>query len=351
MKRVVVAVVVVAVAAGLVVPSAVAATKAAHGWWWRAQTGLLGTAIPPPGVPEDGLAVEAIPDGPTALSALRYVLDKGESQPVLELKVADQQGELTIQACPATQHWSSDHGGPWDERPTYDCGAAAKGEPSEDGATWRWELSTLVRRQRLDVVLVPASGSGRVTFEPPDDGSLQTRTASSGAGGGGQSFDPPPVSDFTDPDPAPGDKSAGGSSPPADSGSPGTQAQPFAPTSGGEQAPAAAQPPAMAAPRDGAAPEPAVAAAPQAPLGAGLPSEGAAPPAQTIPASSETSRMIGALIAAMAIVLALGLWHQDSAIPRRMGALAKAGIGVGPQSYGGLGRFARARTGSPRPLL
>ena len=53
----------------------------------------------------------------------------------------------------------------------------------------------------------------------------------------------------------------------------------------------------------------------------------------------------------MATMLALGLWHQDSAIPRRVGALTKAGVGVPPQSYGGLGRFTRARTGSPRPLL
>lgn len=60
---------------------------------------------------------------------------------------------------------------------------------------------------------------------------------------------------------------------------------------------------------------------------------------------------MGAIIAAMAAALGLAMWHQDSAIPRRMGALTKGGVGVAPQSYGGLGRFARPRTGRPRPLL
>ena len=333
MRRVLVAVAVAAIAAGLVTPSAAAATKAAHGWWWRPQTGVLGTAIPPAGVPEDGLAVEALPDGPTAVAALRYVLDTGESQPVLELKVADQQGEVAIQACAATQHWSSDHGGPWDERPTYDCGGAAEGRSSKDGATWQWELATLVRRQRLDVVLVPAAGSGRVTFEPPDDASLQT---GSDSGGGAQSFDAPPVTDFTDPGSA-----SGGGSPSGGFATSGSSGTPFsAGTAGG--AGDAAPPPDLS----GAGSQP------EAPLAAGpLPAQDVPAAAETTPTSSENSRTIGAIIAAMATVLALGLWHQDSAIPRRMGPPTKAGVDGPPPSYGGLGRFARARTGSPRPLL
>ena len=340
MRRVLGALAVAAVAASLVMPSAAAATRAAHGWWWQAQTGLLGTAIPPPGVPEDGLAVETLPDGPTAVSALRYVLDRAESQPVLELKVADQHGDVAIQACAATQHWTSDHGGPWDERPTYDCGSAAEGQASQDGATWRWELSALLREQKLDVVLVPAPGSGRVTFQPPDDRSVQTQRSSAS---GGQSFDPPPVSDFTDPEPASGGQPGAAPPPAATSDSSSAQAPSFSPTTGGGTAAAEpAPPPALAAPGDAAGPEPPSAAGP-------LPSQ--PPPLSTTPASSDTSRTIGAIIAAMATVLALGLWHQDSAIPRRMGALAKAGVGVPPQSFGGLGRFARARTGAPRPLL
>lgn len=349
MRRAIVAIAVAAISAGVVAPSAGAATKDAHGWWWRAQSGLLGTAIPPPGVPEDGLAVETLPDGPTAISAVRYLLDKGESQPVLELKVADQQGEIAIQACTATQHWSSDHGGPWDERPTYDCGSAVEGEPSKDGATWRWELSSLLEKRRLNVVLVPAPGSGRVTFEPPDDGSLQTRSGGGGGGAGGKAFDPAPVTDFTDPEPASGSAPPDDYSPPASTTQQpaGSQAAPFSPATGGTAA-GPAPPPALTTPDDTAGPQTPQAAEPLQP-----PAVQAAPadPGETIPTSSDSGRTIGAVIAAMATVLALGLWHQDSAIPRRVGALTQAGIGVAPQSHGGLGRFARARTGSPRPLL
>ena len=350
MRRVIVAFAVAALAAGVVAPSAGAATKEAHGWWWRAQSGLLGAAIPPPGVPEDGLAVETLPDGPSAIAAVRYLLDKGESQPVLELKVADQQGEIAIQACMATQPWTSDHGGPWDERPTYDCGTAAEGKPSKDGARWQWELSALLKKGRLNVVLVPAPGSGRVTFEPPDDGSLKT-TRASGGGAGSQNFDPPPVTAFTDPEPERGSAPP----PPAYAPPPSTttsapassQAEPFIPAPAGGTPAEPAQAPAFTAPEDSAAAQPPQAAQPLQPQAAQA-AQPTPPPAAAVPTSSDSSRTTGSIIAAMAAVLALALWHQDTSGPRRARG---AGSGATAQSFGGLGRFARARTGSPPPLL
>ena len=345
MKRALLALSVAAIIAALVAPSASAATKDAHGWWWRAQSGLLGTAIPPPGVPEDGLAVETLPDGPTAVSAVRYLLDKGESQPVLELTVVDQQGEIAIQACTATQHWTTNHGGPWDERPTYDCGSAAEGQASEDGATWTWELAPLLHKERINVVLVPAPGTGRVTFEAPDDSSLRTQRGG-GGGAGSPDFDPPPVSDFNDPPPPPSGPapSSGGFTPPSS-----TQGGSQPPAFSSQNAGSTAVPPPQAPAPAGDQPVEA-----QPPLAAGpVPTEAATPPASVaaVPASSDQSRTIGAIIAAMATVLGLSLWHQDTTSARRSAALANAGIGASSQPIGGLGRFARPRTGTAPPLL
>lgn len=335
MRRLMAASAVAALALGIVAPMAVAASKDAHGWWWRPQTGLLGAAIPPPGVPEDGLAVEATPDGPNAIAAVRYVLDKDETRPALVLNVADQHGEIAIQACAATEVWSNTQAGAWDRRPTYDCGSAVDGTPSEDGTTWRWELDTLLRKQRLNVVLVPAPGGGRVTFEAPDDASLQTQRGEAGS----QSFDPPPVSDFTPPE-----SSSGGSSsddfPASADGSSGGVDPGFAPAGSSGSAPTstpAAQAPAAAPP-----------GSTEAPLAAG-PLQSEAPVAMA-PASSDSSRKIGAFIAALAAVLALGLWRQDR-WNSRLAATPGSGGSAAGQHVGGLGRFTRPRVGSPRRLV
>lgn len=342
MRRWIVATAVAAVTAGAMTASAAgAADKDAHAWWWRAQPGLLGAAIPPPGVPEDGLAIEATPDGPNAVSALRYVLDDGETQPALVLTVADQQGAVEIQACAATQSWDAAHGGPWDERPTYNCGTAVDGEASEDGETWRWELDTLLRKRQLDVVLVPAPGVGRVTFAAPDDASLETQREEAG----GQSFEAPPVSDFTDDAASSGAGSSGDSSSSDFAGAPSNAEEPVFPAGGSSgttaQSPESAQLPAVAPPDTSDAQPPQAAGPPESPIA----------PVAAVPAGSDSSRTAGAIIAAMATVLALALWLQGRSAAHGAGSPGRVGSGAARQHVGGLGRFARPRTGAPRPLL
>jgi hypothetical protein len=311
-------------AGGVAMSTAGAAGKDAHGWWWRAETGLLGAPVPPPGVPEDGLAVETTPDGPSAISALRYTLAADEAQPALLLTVVDQQGDVAIQACTATQAWKPTHGGSWDQRPTYDCGTAVDGEPSQDGQRWRWELDPLLRKDRLDIVLVPAPGLGRVTFAEPDDAALQTRSEDSGD----RSFEAPPVAS----DPAgSGTTSPGEDSSAAAAGGPsGTDATAFTPQDAGGTA-AAAQPPAVTP----GMPEQPLAAAPAQPGAAGS----TAPPAA---AGSDQSRTVGAIVAALAVLLGLTLWRRDAA--------AGAATEAATQQVRGLGRFARPRVGVPRAI-
>ena len=339
------------IALGTVTSSALAASKLAHGWWWRPQTGLLGATVPPPAVPEDGLAVEAAPDGPNAVAAVRYDLEADESKPALVLTVADSQGDVAIKACTATEFWQEAQAGPWDQAPPTDCAKGVDGKASADGKTWRWELKPLLRKRRLDVVLVPAPGAGRVTFNKPDDGSLKTQRPQPAQ----EEFDPPPVSDLapppqTAPEPPPAEDpppppppappaNDGGSFPSAGStgtggGSPGTSQAPAITTPGTADAPADD----IAAPLTAAEAPPAAAAA--APADA---------PAATVPATSNSSTTIGAIIAAMATVLALGLWHQDSSFGR--GAAPVGQRAAGAQQVGGIGRFTRPRSGAPRPLL
>lgn len=348
MRRSLLTLVIAALVAPLVASTAGAATLAAHGWWWRPQSGLLGAAIPPPAVPEDGLAVESLPEEPTAVSAVRYALAKDETQPVLVLTVADQQGDIAIQACATTSFWKSTHGGAWDDRPTFDCGTAVDGTPAEDGKTWRWELAPLLRNRRVDVVLVPAAGAGRVTFEAPDNASLQTQRDT----GGSEDFDPPPVTDFTEP----------GAAPPAGSGG----SQGFEPPDTATGSSAGEPPPGMPPADSGAAPGLSPQAAQPPPVAPGAmaggeplpqvagPAESAAAPTAappTVPTSSQSSTTVGAIVAAMALLLGLALWHQDSSVARRTAPLARAGIPVAAATVGGLGRFARPRSGAPPPLL
>jgi len=147
-------------------------------------------------VPEDGLLVERGPDGATAIAAARFTLAGGETDPVLTLPVASEQGGATaaIAACPTTVRWSPQQAGRWDLAPAFDCEAARiDGVRADDGATWSWQLASLVSPEGvLDVVLVDGVDAPfHVAFEAPTAASLSTTSA------------PPPPPDVPEPPPPP----------------------------------------------------------------------------------------------------------------------------------------------------
>ena len=166
-----------------------AAAPDAHGYWWRLP---LGAASP---APDGGLWVAADPTGPQAVSALRFRAPEGEEPASLVLDVDGSDGMTpAIVACPAASAWEpADGAGAWDDAPEADCEAGqADGVPDEEAGTWTFPLGALAVDRAVDVVLVPAEGSGTfsVTFAPPDDGTVVTSDATATGGGADGGVEP-----------------------------------------------------------------------------------------------------------------------------------------------------------------
>jgi hypothetical protein len=320
------------------------------GWWWRLQAGL-GVDLPaPPSVGPGQLPVQGAADGPTMVSALRFALPAGTDAAAgatLTLTIAE--GTVpaapggSILACP-TDGWFGEEAGSWDRRPEGDCTASVPGSPSDDGATWAFEVGLLVEDDELDVVLIPgpvedldAVGAPLdVVFERPTTGALDV-------GSSGDSFDAPEV--VID---------AAGTAAPA-------------------AAPPSADDPAFAAPDLGSGDGTPPLASPSSP----------APPPEVVPgeptgtvelegggsgiirpvvadAAREGARWIGFLLLAAAAIGALWSSLGPEGGIRGIGPLALAGAGGAPAGApdstgaegrpGGIGRFARPRAGRPPSL-
>lgn len=325
----------------LAVP-AQAATLEDHGWWWRAQQGMPLAMPAPPDVPEGGLAVGAAPDGPTEVSAVRYVLREDEREPVLVLTVAAERGEPELEACGSAARWAGEQAGRWDARPTcVEDGPTVAGERAEDGSIWRFNLTPLLQDRVVDVVLRSAgAGAARVTFEPPEDGSLQTTRH-------GEDVEAPPVEEFD-----PGSEGSGSGEPGSSPAPPPTAFEP-GPRSGNAQPPAigsgtAQDPSGQEAPAPQIAPtHPGAAQAPQA----------AAPttaPAAGPPIVGVDPVWIAALLLGMVAAVAYDLHRRDAPPPRRLGGSAPGRRGsreAAGTEVRGYGRFARPRTEPAPPLL
>lgn len=310
----------------LVLPTAAASVEAeGHGWWWRPQSGLLGVDVPPPpDVPEDGLLVERAPDGLTALSALRFRLDEGEADPVLTLTVASDQGgaAAAIAACPTTVRWTPDQAGRWDVAPSYDCERGqVDGVRSEDGATWTWDLDSLVSDAGvLDFALVDGSETPfHVAFEAPTASSLSTTVA------------PPPPPPAPDPPPPPPASQEGQQQPPAESSDPPAFVPPPMRTETGPPPGQTTAPPAPEVAGPGTAEQPVVQPAAQPVATPAAPAQGLSPLAAGL------MGMIGALL--LTDLLAIGGQGGGSRPWRRP-----------RETTGGIGRFARDRTEGPAAL-
>lgn len=175
------------IAASLVVGggAADAATLSKSGWWFRPQ-GTAGVLVlpAPPGVPEGGLMVSGTHEGATAISAVRYEMMESESEPTLELAIANETGPSAVVACPVASDWAPAAAGRWDAKPLANCGVASvKGTKSADGKTMSFALAALENQDSvIDIALVPAPGSTfSVTFAKPTSDSLKTTGGLGGA--------------------------------------------------------------------------------------------------------------------------------------------------------------------------
>jgi hypothetical protein len=323
-------------AAGAVAPDAAA-------WWYKPYISSSPAPPPSPNVPSGGLYVEqdatsqlpatpvpsglpaTVPNvaGPTAFAALRFTVAR-ESPATLVLKVAT--GSTTtnadIVACPTIATWQPPTGGgpgPYDKGPSYNCIHPVKATIA--GAQMSWQLPTSMQfvSGTYDIALVPNPSNKSVfsvAFDPPDSSSVVSSPAA-----------------------APGLVEA--SAPVASSPSTFT---PAASTPAALPLSAAS----LAAPLAEPAAAPAIAAQPPGTVALGYPSFRAGRPASHIPIDQSHRQLAVGLLLAIAVAW----WYvggQSARAPRLLGATAGRADTVTPP-FGGIGRFARPRTGPARRL-
>lgn len=163
-----------------------AADTEAVGWWWRAQAGLVVEVPPPPNAPAGGMVVSAGPDGPTAVGAVRWILDPGEEARMLRLDVEGSLGTPTLLACPSAIRWAPAEAGRWESRPTLACDLAqSSGLANEDGTAWSFDVTGFAQAGVLDVVVLPDVPEGEVRpdafevrFAAPGDDALTVAPSS-----------------------------------------------------------------------------------------------------------------------------------------------------------------------------
>jgi hypothetical protein len=335
------------------VPATAEVSLDRHGWWYKARqqpvSGLLPVPVLAPTVPEGGLYVANDPTGPLGVSAARFHAP-GAGGGTLTLTIApgsNPSAELIL-ACPTQSEWGAAQGGDWEARPAADCDAAGvEGRLSEDGTQISWELHEAHKKgDAFDVVLTPAPDTPtpfQISFEQPTAQALVPTPASDTEPGGGGG-DP---GGGLGPDPGFGDDFGFGEAGGFDPG------QAFLDDSFTFDTPLVfdipGAPPITPEPTEEAAEgDEVVAVRPPGPDEHALPDN---PVPQTT-----TERIVALLVIGL---IAAGLWRlsgMEAPAPRLIGGLASAqGGSVTPRHarrvepvVGGVGRFARPRTGLPR---
>jgi hypothetical protein len=308
-------------AALLLAPSyASAASLDAAGWWWRPQTSALPVPLPaPPTVAKGQLLVEGQPQGANAVAALRFNLGDGEGSPVLTLKpVSGSQvpADAVVLACRSLVTWAPEEAGAWENKPLVDCATSVQGIPGDGGAL-TFALAPLQSETVLDIVLVPGTvasapaGANGSTFsmvlDRPGPDALHVDTSSTPTGG---SFSSSADS---------GSSSSGGATGTFDASPSGAFSAPsFTPPVATPAASGSLTPIEQA-------PSVATRAAPK-PLSDGY---------------DAGTRALGLGVFALGAAFAV-----QSVLRSRRDPAAAAAV----ESVGGLGRFARPRSGNPPPL-
>lgn len=312
------------------------ATLDASGWWNRNQalpvqgdpTGLGLTTVPtvpaPATVPADGLSVANDSSGPSAIAAVRYVLD-GQAGGTLTLHLVSGSaltGTEAITACAVQGGFTAAQNGRWDSAPAYDpTSCIVDGVVSDDKTSFSFEVPATFASALGDISIVIAPQPGTATpfslaFDKPANESFTVTTQVQ-----------------SQPEPATPPAYQPGSAvytPPAASGSFTGPAAPPVPTT--------------------------VASAPTGEVAA--PPPAAAAPLQSAAETSKTAKYV-----AVALLLAIGaafwwLGNQPRRMPRLLGSvggaaaetntLVTAPVFTGRQR--GVGRFARHRDAPATPI-
>ena len=146
------------VAAALAVSVATPASAATvRGGWWT-QTGAA-SAVLDSDVPSGGLLVQGSPDEPLAIAA---VAADGRLSTVVVPVVGHAVMFSPVQACRLTGAFTPVQGGPWADRPPYDCTGAV--EATQAGANLTFAVGALATD---GVVLVAGGQADRVALGPP----------------------------------------------------------------------------------------------------------------------------------------------------------------------------------------
>lgn len=148
------------------------------GWWWKGNPGAMVPVPPggpvvnfpavPPGLPappnaNGGIMVAALPDGAVSIAAVRAPVDAQS----LTLSVVENGNvggaQAHLLACLPGSPWKAAAGGRWDDKPLVACdlsngGGSVAGVPAADGASWTFPVQPLVVDGAIDVVIVPKSG-------------------------------------------------------------------------------------------------------------------------------------------------------------------------------------------------
>lgn len=299
--------------------SADADAAGSFGWWYQLNDSSLPVAPPPPpGAPSGGIYVQGTLAGPSAYGAVHFS-SPGTTAGVAKLAVESSNGAVEVAMCPTTSAWQAADGGPWQSRPGFDCSTSkALGVLAADGKSMAFQLTDAFGQGgEYDLAIVPdpiaqtvfslsLSAPGPDFFTPTSNTpptlppvEFVPPSVDTGSTGGTGGFD------------------AGGSFPDAGTTDAGNFLEP-APTA----------PPAPVA--DG---------------GSGIGSGGGAGRVPTQPVSHSDSgpERIGAAIGLA--LLAAALWFTGN---RTNGDLTPELVKAGAVSaHGGVGRFARVRTGLP----
>jgi len=362
--RVVAALAIAAGAALSFTPTASAVTVDGSGWFWRPNTNAAPLPVPPRAdVGADQLLVEGEPEGAVAVAAARFTLAEGETSPILTVTPTPDStvpAGAVILACRIASAWVPTQGGKWEARPMPDCFTSVQGIPA-DGGKLTFPLTPLQSGTTLEVAFYPGNRADApagtpngsvfsLKFAKPTAADLQTTTGDAGGfSGTGGDFSPPDASSFGADDGA-GDAGSSGSG--FDAGTTGPSDVGTTSTFG--PSPAFSQPSSFAAPTavaPAASPSGLTAAEQAGPSGVVAPAVPSAPASNT--STSPKGRTLGILV--LLAGAALGFWAYS-------GGGGGLGIGLAPATVpaaappgaepvlGGLGRFARPRTGPPPSL-
>lgn len=283
-------------------------------------------AIPQPGSPAPNISTPEVL-GPIAFGAVRFIVPEGAETeltvPILSRNTSQPGGtDPTVGklfACISTMPgWAAIQNGRYDQGPTYDCTTADEGDVSGDSAVF--QLSTaFVQGTTLDVVIV---GAGERPFQmslgPPTDASVTVLNASEVVS------EELLAEDFTFEDPL----TTFEESLPEDAGF--VSDLSFVPAETGSFAPSV-------------------------PVARPLPRQAVQAGRIVNPFSPDASRGERMMAVALLLAMGAGLWWVGGAPvrpPRLLGSLGAGQIpDETPVAKGGIGRFARPRSGTPQRLF